>query len=103
MDPEGRNRPIKAEVLVSLSTPMVIASFNARGLIDTTIPPREETVNANFNRKALPRVMKTLRRKRPDPAATGCCFYWDSVSVHTNSKVRERFAANSGQVIQHAP
>ena len=41
--------------------PMVIAPFNAKGLIYTTIAPREETVNANFNMKVLPRFMKALR------------------------------------------
>ena len=68
---------------------MVIASFNAKGLIYTTIAPREETVNTNFNMKALPRLLNALRRKRPELAATGWCFYWDHVPVHTATKVRE--------------
>ena len=40
---------------------MVIAFFDAKGLISTTIAPREETVNANFNIKALHKFMKDFR------------------------------------------
>ena len=70
--------------------PMVITSFNTKGLIYTTIAPMKETVNANSNMKALPRFMKALRQKRPDLVATGWCFYWDSALIHTAAKVRER-------------
>ena len=87
---KGETGPKKADVLVSLSQPMVIASFNAKGLISTTIAPREETVNSNFNVKALPKFMKIFRRKQLDLAATGRYFYWDHVPVHTAAKVTER-------------
>ena len=82
---------------------MVLAFFDATGLIYTNIVPKGTTVNAAYIVKALKVFMKKMKAKRPQMVEQGFVFHWDNAPVHTAAVVAEWFAANNIQRLAHPP
>lgn len=101
--PKGQPGPIKARVHASRTKLMVIAFFDAKGLIYTNIVPKGKTVNAAYIVKTLGRFLVNLRQKRPQLAEQGFRFHWDNAPVHTAAVVKNWFAAHAIQLLEHAP
>ena len=97
----GQPGPLKARVQASRSKTMILAFFDARGLIYTNVVPKGETVNAAYIVKALGRFMVKLREKRPQLAENGFVFHWDNAPVHTAAVVRNWFADNAIPLLEH--
>ncbi len=53
---------------------MLVAFFDSRGLICKEIVPTGQTVNANFYKDVLDRLIKRINRIRPDLCASGDRF-----------------------------
>jgi histone-lysine N-methyltransferase SETMAR len=100
---KGPPGPIKAKVHASRFKHMVLAFFDAAGLIYTNIVPKGETVNAAYIVKVLGIFMKRMRQKRPRMVEQGFLFHWDNAPVHTAGVVGEWFAARNIQVLEHPP
>jgi len=100
---KGEPGPIKAKVHMSWAKHMVLAFFDAKGLIYTNIVPRGKTVNADYIVKTLQRFLEVFKKKRQNLAAIGWRFHWDNAPVHSAAKVRTWFAANAVEVIEHPP
>ncbi len=71
---KGEPGPIKAKVHVTTAKQMVLAFFDAKGLIYTNHVPRGTTVNATYIVEALGSLMKILKKNRPIMAAGGGSF-----------------------------
>jgi len=99
---KGKSGPIKAKVQASSAKHLVIAFFNAKGLIYTSIVSRGKTFHADHSVKTLQRFLVVFKKKRPNLAATGWRFHWDNAPVHTAAKVHAWFAANAVKVIKQA-
>ena len=61
---KGLPGPIKAKVHATRSKQMVLAFFDAKGLISTKNMPRGTMVNANYIVGALGKFLTILRQKR---------------------------------------
>jgi len=101
--PKGQPGPLKARVQASRTKHMVMAFFDAKGLIYTNVVPKGESVNAAYIVKALGRFLRYLKQKRPELAEQGFLFHWDNAPVHTAAVVKEWFAAHAIQVLEHPP
>jgi histone-lysine N-methyltransferase SETMAR len=101
--PKGQPGPIKAKVQASRTKQMVLAFFDAKGIIYTNYAPRGTTVNANYIVEALGKFMKVFRKKRPIMAEGQWFFHWDNALVHTATVVRDWLAARQVQMIDHPP
>jgi len=75
---KGQPGPVKAKVHASRTKQMVLAFFDAKGLVYTNIVPRGSTVNAAYITKALGTFMKTLKKKRPEMVEGEWWFHWDN-------------------------
>jgi hypothetical protein len=62
---KGEPEPIKAKVHEMRAKRMVLAFFDAKGLIYTNYVPRGTTVNARYIVEALGSFLKILKKKRP--------------------------------------
>ncbi len=98
---EGRTGPIKANVYATRAKQMVLAFFDAKGLIYTNYVPRGTTVNANatFIMEALGSFMKILK-KRPIMAAGEWFLHWDNASIHTAATVTDWLAARRVKMLE---
>jgi histone-lysine N-methyltransferase SETMAR len=101
--PKGQLGPIKAKVQASWAKQMVLAFFDAKGIIYTNYVPRETTVNANYIVEALGKFKKVFRQKRPIMPEGQWFFHWDNALVHTAAVVRDWLAARQVQMIEHPP
>jgi histone-lysine N-methyltransferase SETMAR len=101
--PKGQPGPIKAKVQASRTKQMVLAFFDAKGIIYTNYVPRGTTVNANYIVEALGKFMKVFGKKRPIMAEGQWFFHWDNAPVHTAAVVRDWLAARQVQMIDHPP
>ena len=95
---KGTPGPVKAKVQASRTKQMVLAFFDAKGLIYTNIVPRGETVNAKYIIKAQGSFMK-----QPILSEQEWFFNWDNAPVHTAAVVREWMAAKRFKLIEHPP
>jgi len=98
-----RGKPVKARVHASRTKVMVLAFFDAKGLIYTNIVPKGVPVNADYIVTTLGKFMKTFKKKRPQLAESEWRFHWDNAPVHMAAKVQNWLAANAVQVLQHPP
>jgi len=101
--PKGKPGPIKARVHSTRTKQMVLAFFDAKGLVDTNIVPKDTKVNGNYIVKVLSTFMKQLKKKRPAMAAGEWFFLRDNSPVHTAGAVRNWLAAREEQVLEHPP
>jgi len=101
--PKGQPGPIKARVHSTRTKQMVLAFFDAKGLVYTKIVPKGTKVNGNYIVKVLSTFMKQLKKKRPAMAAGEWFFHWDNAPVHTAVVVRNWLAAREVQVLEHPP
>jgi histone-lysine N-methyltransferase SETMAR len=85
----GKPGPIKAKVHATRAKQMVLAFFDAKGLIYTNYMPKGTTVNANYIVEALGTFLKVLRKKRPVMAAGEWFLHWDNAPVHTAATVTD--------------
>ena len=82
---------------------MVLAFFDAKGLVETNIDPKDTMVNGNYIVKVLSTFMKQLKKKRPASAAGEWFFHWDNSMLHTAAIVRIWMAAREVQVLEYPP
>jgi hypothetical protein len=82
---------------------MVLAFFDAKGLIYTNYVPKGTTVNAKYIVEALGTFLKVLRKKRPIMAAGEWFLHWDNPPVHTTATVTDWLAARRVKMIEHPP
>jgi hypothetical protein len=85
----GEPGPIKAKVHATKAKQMVLAFFQAKGLIFTNYVPKGTTVNARYIVEALGSFLKILRKKRPVMAAGESFLHWDNAPVHTAATVTD--------------
>jgi hypothetical protein len=71
---KGKPGPIKAKVHEMREKQMVLAFFDAKGLIYTNYMPRGNTVNARYIVEALGSFLKILKKKRPVMTAESGSF-----------------------------
>jgi histone-lysine N-methyltransferase SETMAR len=100
---KGKPGPIKAKVHATRTKQMVLAFFDAKGLIYTNYVPKGTTVNAKYIMEALGTFLKVLRKKRPVIAAGEWFLHWDNVPVHTATNVTDWLAARRVKMIEHLP
>ena len=100
---KGLPGPIKAKVHATRSKQMVLAFFDAKGLIYTNYVPRGTTVNANYIVGALGKFFKVFRQKRPVMAEQEWFFDWDNALVHTAAVVRDWITAKGFVLLEHPP
>jgi len=98
---KGSPGHVKARVHASRSKQMVLAFFDAKGIIYTNIVPRGEKVNADYMVKTLRRFLVVFKKKRPNLETTGWCLHWDNAPVHTAAKVHTWIADNSIELLEH--
>ncbi len=99
--PKGQPGPVKARIHASRTKFMVMAFFDAAGLIYSHLVPQGQSVNAAYIVKVLRVFMKKLRLKRPQMVEQGFFFYWDNAPVHTAAIVEDWFAATAVQRLEH--
>ncbi len=69
---------------------MLIAFFNSRGLIHKEFVPTGQTVNANFYKDVLDRLIKRINHIRPDFHVPGDWFHQhDNALAHNAASVRQ--------------
>ena len=100
---KGLPGPTKFKMSASRSKQMVLAFFDAKGLIYTNYVPKGQTVNADYIIEALSKFLKTFKQKRPELASGEWFFHWDNAPVHTAAAVQEWIAARDFQMIDHLP
>jgi len=102
-DPE-EGRPTKIRAVKSKIKTMLITFFDSRGIIHKEFVPPGETVNAVFYKSVLDRLLKRMRRIRPDQYSSGDWFLLhDNAPAHTAIIVSEFLAKKSVTVITHPP
>ena len=72
---------------------MVMAFFDAAGIIYSHIVLRVKSVNAAYIVEVLKVFVKTMRQKSPQLVNQGFVFHWDNTPVHTAVIVDKWFAA----------
>ena len=93
-------RTTGAKTQASRNKRMVLAFFDANGLIYSRIS--EENTRVNFN--YIVDTLNRFQRKRPELwAQKNWWFHWDTASVHTAAVVTEHLAAKVFKVIRHPP
>ena len=100
---KGTPGPIKARSQATRTKQMVLAFFDAKGLIYTNIVPRGQTVNADYIITALQLFWRRLRLKRPDLFKNGFVFHWDNAPVHTAGKVKTFLQKKNVELLEHPP
>lgn len=102
--PKGSPAPVKAKTQASRRKRMVLAFFDANGLIYSRIADENTRVNANYIVDTLNRFLNRFQRKRPELwAQKNWWFHWDNASVHTAAVVMEHLTAKAFKVIRHPP
>ena len=79
---------------------MVMAFFDAAGIIYSHIVLRVKSVNAAYIVKVLKVFVKTMRQKSPQLVNQGFVFHWDNSPVHTAVIVDKWFAAAAIQRLE---
>ena len=99
----GQPGPIKARVQASRTKQMVMAFFDAKGLIYTHIVAKGVTINAAYTVKVLGLFWRNLKLKRPVMVEQEWFFHWDNAPVHTAAIVQDWFTAHGVQRLEHPP
>ncbi len=99
---EGNARA-EAKVHTTRKKQMVLAFFEAKGLIYTNFMPRGKTVNAMFIIEALTRFLRIFKQKKPEMAARDLWFHWYNALLHTAAMITDWMGARQFQVIQRPP
>lgn len=100
---KGTPGPLKARVPASRKKFMVMAFFDAAGLIYSHIVPQGQTVNAAYVVTVLRVFKKKMRQKRPQMMEEGFVFHWDNAPVHTAAVVDQWFATAAIPRLEHPP
>ena len=82
---------------------MVVALFNAKGLIYTNYLPRGTMVNANYIVGALGKSLTIFRQKRHVMAVQEWFFQWDNAPVHSAAVVRDWIPAECFLLLEQPP
>ncbi len=99
---KGKPGPINAKVHEMRAKQMVLAFFDAKGLIYTNYMPRWTTVKARYIVEALGSYLKILK-KRPVMAAGEWFLHKDIAPVHTATTITDWLAARSVKMFEHPP
>ena len=100
---KGQPGPIKARVHASRQKQMLLAYFDAKGVIYTDYVPRGKTVNSKYIIESLRRFLKIFKQKRKTTASQEWFLHWDNAPVHSAAIVQEFLAARSIKTIAHPP
>ena len=100
----AEGRPTKVRPSKSKVKTMLITFFDSRGIIHKEFVPPGQTVNALFYKDVLERLLKRVRRVRPDLYASGDWFLLhDNAPSHTAIVATQFPAKNRVTVINHPP
>jgi histone-lysine N-methyltransferase SETMAR len=97
-------RPKKARQVRSSVKTMLIAFFDAEGLVHHEFLPQRETMNQTVYIAVLQRLRDPIRRKRPHKWSSGTwLLHHDNAPCHAALSVREFLAKHSILVVPHPP
>lgn len=100
----GDGRPMKVRATKSKVKTMLITFFYSRGLIHKEFLPPGQTVTGPFYKEVLDRLLKRIRRVRPEMYRSGEWFLLhDKAPVHSSLIVSQFLAGKSVTVINHPP
>jgi hypothetical protein len=100
---KGQPGPRKVKVHGTRTKKMVLAFFDAKGIIYTNYVPKGETVNAEYIKKALARFLKVFKANKPIMSSQDWFLHWDNAPVHTAATVQEYLEAKGIKTLQHLP
>ena len=100
---KGQPGPIKARVHASRQKQMLLAYFDAKGVIYTDYVPKGKTVNAKYIIESLRRFLKIFKQKRKTTASQEWFLHWDNAPVHSAAIVKDFIAAKKIKTIAHPP
>ena len=100
---KGQPGLVKARVHASRTKQMVLAFFDADGLIYTRMVQKGKSVNAAFIVDTLATFLKNLKQKRPQLVEQGWMFHWDNAPVHTAAVVQKWLSEHKIQMLEHPP
>ena len=101
--PKGQLVPTKAEVPATGSKQMVLAFFDAAGLIYSHIVPIGTTVNSTYTVRILRIFMKKMSEQRPQLVEQGFVFHRNIAPAPTAAVISEWLAANNIPQLDHPP
>ena len=82
---------------------MLLAYFDANGVIYTDYVPSGKTVNAKYIIESLDCFLEKYRVKRPIQASQEWFLHWDNAPVHTAAAVKQFIADRAIKTIAHPP
>ncbi|XP_043285125.1 histone-lysine N-methyltransferase SETMAR-like [Venturia canescens] len=101
---QEEGRPLKVRATKSKIKTMFISFFDSHGIIHSEFVPTGQTVNAAFYKDVLDRLLKRIRRIRPELYSSGDWFLLhDNAPSHSSILVSEFLTKKSVTVIRHPP
>lgn len=98
------SKPTKVRQQKSRVKTMLIAFFDAKGMVHHEYLPVGQTVNATFYVEVLKRLVHRIRRIRPEYKEPGSwSLLHDNAPSHTANLVQKFLARNQISVISHPP
>jgi transposase len=83
---------------------MMIAFFDAEGLVHHELLPQRQTMNQTVYITVLQRLLDAVRRKRPQKWSSGTwLLHYDNVPCHAALSVKEFLAKHNIPVVPHPP
>ncbi len=83
---------------------ILVAFFNSQGLIHKEFVPTGQTVNANFYKDVLDRLIKRINRVHPDLSMSGNWFLQlDNTLAHNTALVPQFLAKKNVTILHHPP
>ena len=100
----GSPRPKKARMQKSQVKVMLITFFDHQGMVHHEYVPHDQTVNQNFYKEVLTRLMVKIRRKRRELWASNTwILHHDNAPAHAALSVRQFLATKQVIILDHPP
>lgn len=98
------DRPVKVRASKSKVKTMLITFFDSKGIIHKEFLPPGQTVNKIFYRDVMDRLLKRIRRVRPEYADSGKWYLLhDNAPAHASTLVTQYLAQRRVIIINHPP
>jgi [histone H3]-lysine36 N-dimethyltransferase SETMAR len=102
--PRGADRPKKVRGARSHVKTMLLAFFDAKGIIHKEFLPPGQTVNGIFYKQVMERLLHRMSRVRSDMYHTqNWQLLHDNAPCHTSVLVKDFLASQNVKVLQHPP
>lgn len=100
----GKGRPMKVRASKSKTKTMLIVFFDSRGIIHQEFLRQGSTVTGAFYKDVLDRLLKRMRRVRPEMLDSGnWCLLHDNAPSHKSIIVQQFLARRQAVTIDHPP